>query len=154
MSSAKASDSSGDSPPEPIRPVDIPSDEEMGLDDIAQVVSALPPEQRTLVRTMIASFQVTGRSAPESAIARQFRPEHIQTYLEGAQESMRREYRDKRGNRILMAFVLAAILTALGFVIVQLKDTPDVMEKIIFAVGGVTTGALGGYGFGRAKKDE
>jgi hypothetical protein len=46
------------------------------------------------------------------------------------------------------------IMIALGFVIVQLKNTPDVMEKIIFAIGGVTTGALGGYGFGRSKKNE
>jgi hypothetical protein len=154
MSSAKGSETSGDVPPEPIDTAGEPVDEDLEQDDIAQVVSALPPEQRTLVRTMIASFQVTGRSAPESAIARQFRPEHIQTYLNGAQESMRREYRDKQGNRILIAFVLTAILAALGFVIVQLKNTPDVMEKIIFAIGGVTTGALGGYGFGRGKKNE
>lgn len=39
-------------------------------------------------------------------------------------------------------------------IIIFLKDTPDVMEKIIYTAGGLIAGALGGYGFGKTKKDE
>lgn len=36
--------------------------------------------------------------------------------------------------------------------VILLKDTPDVMEKIIYTVGGVVIGAFGGYG--KNKNDE
>ena len=38
--------------------------------------------------------------------------------------------------------------------IVLLKDNPDVMEKIIYTVGGVIVGAFGGYGFGKNRNDD
>ncbi len=41
-----------------------------------------------------------------------------------------------------------------GTLIILLKDNPDIMEKIIYTVGGVVIGAFGGYGFGKNKGDE
>ena len=38
--------------------------------------------------------------------------------------------------------------------IILLKDNTDVMEKIIYTVGGVIAGAFGGYGFGKNRNDE
>ena len=38
--------------------------------------------------------------------------------------------------------------------VILLKDIPDVMEKIIYIVGGVVIGAFGGYGFGKNRNDE
>lgn len=38
-------------------------------------------------------------------------------------------------------------------IIVLLKDSPDVMEKVLYAVGGVIAGAFGGYGLGQRKRE-
>lgn len=45
-----------------------------------------------------------------------------------------------------MAFIVVIILL--------LKDIPDIMEKIIYTIGGLAAGAIGGYGFGKFKNDE
>lgn len=39
-------------------------------------------------------------------------------------------------------------------VIALLRDDTDVMEKVIYAVGGVCAGAFGGYGLARNRTDD
>lgn len=50
--------------------------------------------------------------------------------------------------------LVALALVFFTAIIVLLKDNPDVLEKIIYSVGGVIVGAFGGYGFGRQKRDD
>ena len=35
-----------------------------------------------------------------------------------------------------------------------LSDKPDVLEKVLYTLGGLIVGAFGGYGFGKTKKDD
>ena len=122
-------------------------------DELEKQMKALPQEQQTMIRAMMTSVQLTNQSNPESNLAKQWRPEHIQTYLDGARESMQNEYKDKQHKRwFSLAFVLIAA-AVVAFVILVLKDQPDVMEKILYAAGGVIAGALGGYGYGKSKQE-
>lgn len=34
-----------------------------------------------------------------------------------------------------------------------LKDNPDIMEKVIYAAGGLIAGPVGGYGIGKNKTE-
>lgn len=47
---------------------------------------------------------------------------------------------------VAMAFII--------IIIVLLKDNPEIMEKIIYTVGGVVIGAFGGYGYGKNKSED
>ena len=52
---------------------------------------------------------------------------------------------------------MVILLIVVAFIIIlisMLKDKPDIMEKVLYASGGLIAGALGGYGFGKSKRDE
>lgn len=62
---------------------------------------------------------------------------------------MKHTYQEMKHRKI---FTFATIVIAMIFfvvIIVLLKDNPDVMEKVLYTVGGVVIGAFGGYGFGK-----
>lgn len=133
---------------------EVAASEQPKESDFEKEVAALPEEQQLIVRAMMTSFQMTGMNNPESNLAKQWRPEHIQSYLDGAREDMQNAYKDRQQNRWFMLAIVVLALFMIAFIILTLKDTPDVMEKILYAVGGLVTGLVGGYGFGKTKKDE
>ena len=47
---------------------------------------------------------------------------------------------------------IIAILFAV--IIFVFKDNPDVVEKILFTTGGAIVGAVGGFGYGKARKGD
>ncbi len=58
---------------------------------------------------------------------------------------------------VIESSVTGSLIVAMIFfilLVILLKDNPDVMEKIIYIVGGVVIGAFGGYGFGKNRNDE
>ncbi len=122
--------------------------------DIAEVVEALPPEQQTAIRLMISTFQMTGRNSTESLIAKQFKPEHITAYLDGARENMQREYQDKRENRKSLLIGLGMVLLVLCVLIIVFKENIVQLKDIIIAILGFVGVAFGGYGFAKSKQND
>ena len=54
-------------------------------------------------------------------------------------------------------FTFLTIVVAMIFfviIILLLEDKPEIMEKIIYTLGGVIAGAFGGYGFGYGKQPD
>lgn len=127
------------------------------IDDasIDEVLENVPEEQRKVIeRMMISSVQMRSVASPETAVMKKITSEHITKYLEGAEQDMKNSYAEKLQKKI---FVFLTMLVAMIFfiaVIVLLKDIPDVMEKVLYAVGGVVAGAFGGYGLGKKQSDE
>ena len=79
--------------------------------------------------------------------------EHITRYLDGAEQNMTLAFEEKKHSKY---FILAlAIIVSIVFIIlvVILKDKPDVLEKLIYSVGGLFTGFAGGYGLGKKRED-
>ncbi|WP_311522847.1 hypothetical protein [uncultured Streptococcus sp.] len=79
--------------------------------------------------------------------------EHITRYLDGAEKNMTLAFEEKKHSKY---FILAlAIIVSIVFIIlvVILKDKPDVLEKLIYSVGGLFTGFAGGYGLGKKRED-
>lgn len=79
--------------------------------------------------------------------------EHITRYSDGAEKNMTLAFEEKKHSKY---FILAlAIIVSIVFIIlvVILKDKPDVLEKLIYSVGGLFTGFAGGYGLGKKRED-
>ena len=79
--------------------------------------------------------------------------EHITRYLDGAEKNMTLAFEEKKHSKY---FILAlAIIVSIVFIIlvVILKHKPDVLEKLIYSVGGLFTGFAGGYGLGKKRED-
>lgn len=49
---------------------------------------------------------------------------------------------------VLLFMIFIVILVNL------LIDKPDILEKVLYTMGGLIVGAFGGYGFGKTKKDD
>ena len=79
--------------------------------------------------------------------------EHITRYLDGVEKNMTLAFEEKKHSKY---FILAlAIIVSIVFIIlvVILKDKTDVLEKLIYSVGGLFTGFAGGYGLGKKRED-
>ena len=119
-------------------------------------LSMLPPEQRKIIERMMISSSVQMRSitSPETTVMKKLTSDHISKYLEGAELEMKNSYAEKLHRKIFTFLTMIVAMIFLVILVVLLKDTPDVMEKIIYIVGGVVIGAFGGYGFGKNRSDE
>ena len=84
----------------------------------------------------------------------------------GGEPPKRNKYADKmnkkksrlsKGVRIGIGVAVIVLLIALVFIValvVLLKDNPDILEKVLYTLGGVITGAFGGYGIGKNARDD
>ena len=113
--------------------------------ELEDVLDSVPPEHRKVIEKMMISSSVQMRSmvSPETTVMKKLTSEHISRYLDGAELEIKSIYffnNDCRNGFFIIIVVL-------------LKDTPDIMEKFIYTVGGVVIGAFGGYRFGKNKND-
>ena len=123
--------------------------------EIAEVLESLPKEKRELLEPMIFSYtSMISRVSPEIEIAKKITDQHITKILEARDKSLELEYTDNKNKRrySFAASVLACVVVLI--IILLLKDNPDVMEKVIIGLGGVITGALGGYGYKSSKDND
>jgi hypothetical protein len=79
--------------------------------------------------------------------------EHISTFLRDSGENMRLQHKGQTQNRVLLFLVVLIVAALVGFICCNFKSAPEIVEKIILAAGGFIGGALGGFGYGKFKKD-
>ena len=134
--------------------VDKDNLEEAELED---VLESVPPEHRKVIERMIISSSVQMRRSlpsPETAVMKKLTPDHISKYLDGAELEMKNSYAEKFHRKVFTFLTMIVAMVFFIFLVILLKDNPDVMEKIIYTVGGVVVGAFCGYGFGKNRNDE
>lgn len=122
-------------------------------EELDEILEEVPERHRkTIEKFMIASsVQMRGMVSPENAIMEKVSEEHITEYLKGAREEMQNSFSEKKQNKIFIFFTLLASFAFFCVIIILLKDNPEVMEKIIYALIGLVAGAFGGYGVGKNK---
>lgn len=125
-----------------------------GAESIGAIIEHLPEDKQKLIIQETFGMMGIGRLAPENELAKKINETHIASYLDGAREQMQNDYKEKHEKKIFTVVLVALALAFFTAIIVLLKDNPDVLEKIIYSVGGVIVGAFGGYGFGRQKRDD
>lgn len=124
-------------------------------DNIEEILEEIPVEERREVVKMVRMTMQMGKvMSPESGLIDKMTSEHITTYLEGQKEAMKNQFKENKENKFFALITLIVVLVFVVILVILLKETPDVMEKVIYTLGGLVTGALGGYGIGKAKKDD
>lgn len=121
----------------------------------SEILEGVPPEQRKHVsQMMVSAVQMGSIGNPSSVISKKLTEEHISEYLAGSREEMQKSYQEKRDRKIF-SFLIALLGVAFILVlIVLLKDKPEILEKIVYTVGGIIAGAFGGYGYGKTREDD
>lgn len=120
-----------------------------------EILEGIPAEERHEVRRMIGmSMRMGGIISPEMELMKKMTPEHVTEFLTTQNKAMENQYKENRENKIFLFFVLFTVLAFIVVLIVLLKDNPEMMEKVLFSLGGLVTGLFGGYGLGRYKRDD
>ncbi len=124
--------------------------------ELEEVLDSVPPEHRKVIeKMMISSVQMRSiASSPEATVMKKLTPEHISKYLDGAEQEMKNSYAEKFHKKVFTFLTMIVAMIFFIVIIVLLKESPDVMEKIIYTVGGVIVGAFGGYGLGKNQRED
>lgn len=140
---------------EPETKVEKYDTDEVLPDELSDALEEMSPEVRKHVeKFMISSVQMGGVVKSENAISKKITEEHITAYLNGSKEQMLEAYKEEHEDKIFKAIILFIVLAFIVVVILLLKNTPDIMEKVLYTLGGLLGGALGGYGYGKSKRDD
>ncbi len=67
---------------------------------------------------------------------------------------MEYQFKESRDNKIFIGIVVFLFMVFIVVLVFLLSDKPDVLEKVLYTLGGLIVGAFGGYGFGKTKKDD
>lgn len=129
--------------------------DELEESELEDVLESVPPEHRKVIeRIMISSsMQMRSIASPEANVMKKLTSEHISKYLDGAELEMKNSYTEKFHKKIFSLLSMTIAMVFFIAIIILLKDSPVVMEKIIYTVAGVVAGAFGGYGFGKKRND-
>lgn len=131
---------------------DSDGEAEAALDEILEKAS--PKHRKIVEQLMVSQFQMRAELSPETEVMKKLTPEHITSFLEASKDEMEKNYKDRNYQRIFTGVIALFAMLFVIAIIFLLKSTPDVMEKVIYAVLGFIGGALGGYGFGKNKSDD
>lgn len=119
---------------------------------IEDAIDSIPDKEQANVMRKVLSMQFGMISkTPENSISKQIKPEHITQYIETSKEAMEKEYKEKHELKLFQAFIFTVICIVFIAVIIILKNQPDYMEKIVYALLGFGAGIFGGYGIGYKK---
>jgi len=114
-------------------------------------LDGLPKEVRSMMRY---SFSMMNANMREPSLADKFTPENIDKALDIQKDGMQLEHKDNNTNRLFMLAVILVIAAIIVTILVLFRDNPDMVEKILYAAGGLLAGAVGGYGYGKSKRSE
>lgn len=123
--------------------------------EVSEAIDSIPDKEQAAVAKSFFMMQIRATSLnPNNAIAKKITSDHITKYLDDSATAMKEEYKERRDTKIFQGFALVVLVAFLIVVIVLLKSTPELMEKVICTVGGLLAGVLGGYGYGFKKGSE
>lgn len=123
--------------------------------EINEILDDIPQEARHEVKKMIGmSMQMGGVISPQLELMKKMTPEHVSEFLQGQREAANNEFKESRDNKLFMCFVLTIVLAFVIAIVILLKSNPDIMEKVLYTIGGLITGLLGGYGIGKTRREE
>ncbi len=124
--------------------------------ELEEVLDSVPPEHRKIIeRMMISSVQMRSiASPPEAVVMKKLTPEHISQFLDGASQEMQKSYAERFHKKVFTFLTMIVAMIFFVVIIMLLRDDTDVMEKVIYAVGGVCAGAFGGYGLAKKSGDD
>lgn len=130
------------------------SSEPNGLDAVEEILEDAPEEVRHEVKKMMMSMSMGGVMSPSIELMKKLTPEHVSEFLIGQREAVNNQFKESRDSKVFLGISLVVILSFVVILVVLLKDSPDILEKVLYTLGGLITGLLGGYGFGKSRGNE
>ena len=124
---------------------------------IEDVVEKVPEEDRHEVRKMMTLTMQMGRvmsASPEMELMKKMTPKHIEMFLDGQKEAMTYQFKAERESKIFLGIMVLLFMIFIVILVTLLIDKPDILEKVLYTMGGLIVGAFGGYGFGKTKRDD
>ena len=124
---------------------------------INDVIEKVPEEDRHEVRKMMSMTMQMGRvmsASPEMELMKRMTPKHIEMFLDGQKEAMTYQFKAERESKIFLGIMVLLFMIFIVVLVTLLIDKPDILEKVLYTMGGLIVGAFGGYGFGKTKKDD
>lgn len=118
-------------------------------DDMESLIDNYPPEIIKQSLTIASIMQ----NSPESSISEKITEEHIGKYLDSSHRNMELSYQDKNKQRIFTLLITLMLIGLIISIMIIFKSNPEMVEKILYAIGGFLAGSAGGYGYGRSKSD-
>lgn len=123
--------------------------------EMDSILEGIPKESRHEVRKLVGmSMQMGGVISPQMELMKKMTSEHVSEFLDAQKKEMENRYKENRENKIFLFAILLITLVFIILLIQILKDKPDIMEKVLFTLGGLITGLFGGYGIGKSKNDD
>ncbi|MCL2637169.1 MAG: hypothetical protein FWD48_02245 [Oscillospiraceae bacterium] len=120
-------------------------------DVLDEMLDDLPEERQKQIRKSVMTMMSVTSNNPMTDIAKKIDGEHITAFLKESNENMRLSYKDRFQTKIIGIIVLVFVLLFLVIIVLVFKDSPDIVEKIIYATGGLVFGGLGGFGIAKYK---
>lgn len=125
-------------------------------DALDEVLDNAPPEAKAALKAMmIQSHQIRMETSPATKLMEKITPEHITSFMNTNDEQMRRSFMDRNFQRIFLIVLVALGILAVILIIESLKDSQqDLLENVLYAGGGFVSGIIGGFGYGKTKRDD
>lgn len=128
------------------------STEEAETAEAIDMLEGLPiPEKKIVSREMI---RMMGVMKQENPIVKKITSEHIDKFLDGSKLELEESYKEKHERKIFQFMIFTVALVFIGVLAWMLKDKEDLLEKILYTLGGLVAGAFGGYGYGKKSGDD
>ncbi|UYV12298.1 MAG: hypothetical protein NCW75_13485 [Phycisphaera sp.] len=142
-------DESSPQPPESPSPSDLSSREGAQKSSSAQVEAAealenAPPFVRESMMALMASGPLP------NPVANQVRPEHIKQSLDLADKQSDRDDRQESRSKLFLLIAFVIVVGLVVFLVIFLKDDPDLLQKVLTYAGTLFAGVAAGFGIGRA----
>lgn len=112
----------------------------------------LPSQEKKLVSHEM--IRMMGVMKQENPILKKITSEHIDKFLDGSKLELQEAYKEKHERKV---FIFCSLIVALIFIFALtwlLKDSEELLEKILYALGGLVAGAFGGYGYGKKSSED
>lgn len=122
-------------------------------EEFEKFVESAPEGIRHELKQMSMFMQMSGRVSPEAELMKKLQPEHVTEFLAGQREASQNQFKESRERKIFLAFILVIILVFIIVLVVILKDKASLLEKVLYTLGGLITGLIGGYGYGKSRDD-
>ena len=112
-------------------------------------IENLPKEAKQIIKKLEFGMMGVSHLSQENEVAKKINETHITNYLDGAREQMHNDYKERHEKKIFTVILVSLALIFFIVIIILLKNTPDILEKIIYSVASLIAGAFGGYGLGK-----
>lgn len=118
------------------------------------ILEQIPENERPVARRMLAaSMSISSVVSPQAELMKKVTPENISELLEAEKEETRLAYKDSTNTKIVTLISIGIVAIFAIIVIALLKDQPDILKEILIPAVTLIAGAIGGYGYGKTKKD-